>query len=94
MVNTLRYYVKSEGIKLPDGTIFGAETNEIIRVVSESGIRGFLVYEVFGNDVVNIFGDGSRVEWLKMKNAVNDRISYQISIGNKVYLDDREVTEV
>lgn len=33
MKSVTHYFVKSEGIKLPDGTVWGAETKEMLRVV-------------------------------------------------------------
>lgn len=94
MMNVTSYYAKSEGIRLPDGTVFGAEEREAFRIVAESGIPGFLVYEVFGKDVVNIFGAGIRVDWKTMRDAINKRIAYQISIGNKVLRGGKEIMEV
>lgn len=94
MISTISFYVESKGIQLPDGSTFGAETKEMFRTVSETGIAGFLVYEVLGSDVVNVFGSGVRVDWKKMKTALNERIAYQISIGNKVLCGGQEITEV
>ena len=93
MINTISIYVKSEGITLPDGSVFGSETCEKFRIVSESGIFGYLVYEVIGNDVLNIFGAGNRVAWREMKKAIDEQISYQISIGNKVLRAGIEINE-
>ena len=93
MINTISIYVKSEGIKLPDGSVFGAETCEKYRIVSESGLFGYTVYEVFGSDLLNIFGSGERVTWREMKKAMNERIAYQNSIGNKVVRNGVEITE-
>ena len=95
MIHTNSYYVKSEGIKLPDGTVWGAGTEERFRVVDETGIPGFLVYEVFGKGVVNVFGSGNRVSWREMKKALDERFAHQISVGNKVLrCDGAEITEI
>ena len=94
MIHTLSLYVKCEGITLPDGTVFGRETKEAFRLVDESGMPGFLVYEVYGKQVVNVFGDGVRVGWKEMKKAIDERIAYQIRIGNKVLNGMKEITEL
>ena len=94
MASTVSYFVKSVGITLPDGSVFGAETREAFRVVKETGIHGFKVFEMIGTQMVNVFGSGNYVEWEDMKNAINERISYQISIGNKVLRGGEEITEV
>ena len=94
MINTTSYYVKSEGIKLPDGTVFGAGTTEAFRVVDEYGETGFHVYEVFGTQMVNIFGDGVAVTWRQMRDALNERIAYQTSIGNTVLRCGKVIMEV
>lgn len=94
MTSTISYFVNSNGIQLPDGSIFGAETKEMFRTVSETGISGILVYEVIGSDLVNVFGSGIRVSWKEMKKALDERISYQIGIGNKVLRGGEEIAEI
>lgn len=94
MINTVNYYVESKGIKLPDGTIFGAEKIKKFKTVSETGIPGFLVYEVIGKSIVNMFGSGVRVSWKEMEKALNEEITYQISIGNKVFRAGQEITRI
>ena len=94
MASNVSYFVKSAGITLSDGSVFGAETREAFRVVKETGIHGFKVFEMIGTQMVNVFGNGKYVEWQEMKNAINERITYQISIGNKVFRGSEEITEV
>ena len=94
MTKTLSLYVKCKGITLPDGTVFGKETKEAFRLVNDSDIHGFLVYEVYGKQLVNIFGDGVRVDWKEMKKAIDERIAYQNSLGNKVLNGTKEITEL
>lgn len=94
MASNVSYFVKSAGITLPDGSVFGAETREAFRVVHETGMDGYKVFEMIGTQMVNVFGSGNYVEWKDMKNAINERIAYQISIGNKVFRGGEEITEV
>ena len=95
MISTISYYVETKGITLPDGTVFGAGKREAFRTVRETGIAGFTVYEVFGTDLVNVFGSGVNVDWGKMRDAINERIAYQNSLGNKVFLrGGEEITEI
>lgn len=94
MINSISYFVETKGITLPNGTVFGAGKEEKYRTVSESGLTGFVVYEVFGKDLVNVFGSGIRVGWKEMRDALNERIAYQNSIGNKVLLCGEEITEI
>ena len=93
MIHTTSIYLKTEGIKLPDGTVWGAETCEAYRIISEYGIHGYMVYRVIGDKLLNPFGDGNRVEWMQMKNHLNEWITYQIGIGNKVLRNGEEITE-
>lgn len=94
MMNVIRFFVEVKGVVLPDGTVWGGGTEEKIRVVSESGVVGFVVYDVIGEKTVNAFGSGVRVDWKEMKEKVNEMISYQISIGNKVLRGGQEITEI
>lgn len=95
MTQVTKYFVRTPGIALPDGSVFGAGTQEAFLVVGETGQPGFLVYEVIGgNAFVNIFGSGNRVSWRQMKQAIDERIAYQIGIGNKVLRGGKEITEV
>jgi len=94
MIRNTNYYLKTQGIELPDGTTWGAGTELAYRVESETGLPGFLVYEVHGSYTANRFGSGTRVQWEQMRDALNEWIAYQNSIGNKVIRGGEEISEI
>lgn len=95
MNTSTSYYVETKGIQLPDGTTWGACKEEKLRVVSEEMRPNlFLVYEIFGNDML---GEGKYCGWREMREKVAEFVNYQLSIGNKVYegtMDQREIKAI
>lgn len=82
------FFSESQGITLPDGTVFGNGFREVVRVVDGSDRPGmFRVYEVFGSHLVEK-ESGRYYGWREMHKMVIDLLQYQISIGNTVWQAD------
>ena len=84
MNSSRSYFVKTEGVRLPDGTVWGAGTEEKLRVVCEEMRPNyFRVYSVVGKSLLEIH-QGTYLSWGEMMDEVIDFVNYQRSIGNRV----------
>ena len=82
------FFRESQGITLPDGTVFGKGFSEFLMVVDGSDRPGmFRVYEIVGSHMIEK-ESGRYYTWREMHQMVIDLIKYQISIGNKVWQGD------
>lgn len=89
MACAMHYWVKSEGVKLPDGTVWGAETKEMLRVV-DGDVNRFRVYDVIGNNLVEKI-QGGNLHWKDMRQQVFEFVNRQFSLGNRVFDNNGEI---
>ncbi|MBO7624396.1 MAG: hypothetical protein J6S82_03710 [Bacteroidales bacterium] len=89
MASVTHYLVKSEGIKLPDGTVWGAETKEMLRVV-DGTVNRFRVFDVIGKDLIEKY-QGKNLDWKEMRELVLEFVNRQFSLGNRVFDENGEI---
>lgn len=86
MASAMHFFVESEGIKFPDGTIFGAGC-EYAYLIShgEDETDTFKIYQVIGKKYVRI---SDPMRYKDMKAWVNEQIEHYNSCGMKFWITD------
>lgn len=86
MASATHFFVESEGIKLPDGTIFGGGFNYAYLIShGEDETDTFKIYQVIGRKYVRI---SDPMRYREMKAWVDDQISHYNSCGMKLWIAD------
>ena len=89
MASVIHYFVESKGIKLPDGTVWGAETKEMLQVV-DGTVNRFRVFDVVGKNRIEKH-QGKNLDWKEMREQVLEFVNRQFSLGNRVFDNNGEI---
>lgn len=87
----MTYKFETKGVKLPDGTIWGAGKFVGLRVVGDHfRPNRFHVYEVVGNNEIEKVS-GAAWDWKEMRKLVSEFVNRHLSLGNRVFDDNGEI---
>ena len=86
MTSTMHFFVESEGIRLPDGSVFGGGCNYAFLIShGEDETDTFRIYQVIGGKYVRI---SDPMRYSQMKTWVLDQIHHYNSCGMKFWIAD------
>lgn len=86
MTSTMHFFVESEGIELPDGTIFGGGCEHAYSIShGEDATDTFKIYQIIGGSYVRI---ADPMRYKEMKEWVIEQILYYNSNGMKFWITD------
>lgn len=86
MTSTMHFFIESEGIRLPDGTIFGEGTEYTYMITHhEDETDTFKIYQVIGGKYFRI---SDPMRWTDMKAWVDAQIEHYRSCGMKFMVAD------
>lgn len=86
MADSIHFFVESEGITLPDGTVFGGGCEYAYMIThKEDYTDTFRIYQVIGGRYVRV---SDPMRYKAMKTWVDDQIDHYNSCGMKFYVAD------
>lgn len=89
MTSAMYFFIESEGIRLPDGTVFGAGiTHEYDVLKGENRPDMFTAYQYIGKQRVSVF-NGVNLNYRQMRTWVHDEVRYYEAHGMKLWMADR-----
>ena len=84
MASTMHFFVESEGIKLPDGTVFGGGYEYLYLISNgEDETDTFKIYQVIGGRYIRI---SDPMRYMDMKAWVIEQIKHYNSCGMKFWI--------
>ena len=88
MVSATNFFVESEGIKLPDGTVFGAGvTHEYDILKGENRPNAFTIYQYIGKQRIPVTGNENWT-YHQMREWVHEQVRHYESCGMKFWMAD------
>lgn len=88
MATAMNFFVESEGIKLPDGSVFGAGvTHEYDVLRSENRPDAFTVYQYIGKERIPVT-ENTNWTYRQMREWVHEQVQHYESCGMKLWIAD------